>query len=202
MKRMLMTASLLAAPMVSEAVPIAERYGAVDVEYWGRLENCSSGDCSDLPDVLYGRLLIDLSLAPRDLNPDDGVGNYGRARGGFLDPGFVTTPEQSLLGRSADRVGVSDWSPANFNPDSYRVQNQAFITIDGEIVAEQRLEVGMVSFRDWGIEGDSLVQRFDVRTEDIGGDATGVFQSLIDGVSRSYSFIVDRMRVTPKVCRP
>jgi hypothetical protein len=203
MKRMLITVCLLAAPMVSGAVPISDNWGSVEVEYWGRRDTCM-GDCSHLPDVLYGRVVIDLELAPWDPNPDESLGHYGRPRGGFLDPGgFVTALEQSLIGgRSADLVTVSDWSPAHFNPEIYSVQNQEFVTLDGEIVAEQRLEFSMVAPRDWGIEGDSLAQRFDVRTEDIGGDASGIFQELINGVSRGYFFLIDRMRATPKVCQP
>jgi hypothetical protein len=199
MKHWLLAAPLLAAPIVSFGAPITGPYDVVDVEYWGTLYNCA-GDCSDLPDVLHGRLQIDLSLAPRDTRDEPLIGEYSRHATGFVAPGFVIAQGQFLRGLSADMVVVGDLNPSA--AELYRVQNHSSITVDGLLVAEQRTEVGIASLRQWGIEGDSIVQQFDVRTADVDGEGDGIVSELLNGVSRGYSFLIDRMRVTPRVCRP
>ncbi len=198
MKRLLLGASLMTAPMISSADDTSDAgpYGSVDVEYWGTLSNCSIGDCSKLPDVLHGLLQIDLLRAPRDLNPDPLFGHYQSRSNAF-----VTRPGLELQGRSADLVVVADFNP--FAAEAYSAQDHADVYEGGELVGEHALEVGLTALRDWGIEGDSIVQSFDVRTADIeGADGRGVFQQLMNGVRLGYSFVVDRLRVTPQVCRP
>lgn len=196
MKRLLLTASLLGMPMVSFAddPEPSGRVAGVDLEYWGTLENCSIGDCSGLPDVLHGLLQVDLFRAPRDLNADPLFGHY-QSR----DNAFVTRPGLELQGRSADLVVVADRNP--LAAEAYSVQDHADIYDGDELVNEQALEVGLRAPRDWGVEGDSIVQDFDVRPAEIeGAEGFGVFQQLINGVRLGYSFVVDRLRVTPRFC--
>ena len=52
------------------------------------------------------------------------------------------------------------------------------------------------------IMGESLVQSFDLRPEESGGSAGGTFESFFDGVGSGFSFVIDRIRATPRVCRP
>ena len=206
MKRLMCVASFALAPSVSLADDPEPSFDAVDVEYWGRLETCSYGDCGDLPDVLYDKLTINVSLAPPDLFPDNPLtGDYGPMRGSVLS-NFVTTPSQTLGGRPRDFVVVNTFTgaalPNHGSVETYTVSNASSIVKDGEEVAEQRVQVGLSAPRDWGIEGDGILQQFDVRTADVGGDGRGVVTQLLNGVRIGYSFIVDRFRATPRVCRP
>ena len=202
MKRILLAASLVAAPTLASAVPISESHDFVDVEYWGRLDRCD-GACSNLPNELHGSFVIDLSRAPRDLRPDEAFGHYERSQFGFVSSAFVTTPSQTLRGVSEDQVIVADHGLSRFESDTYRVRNLSSVTIDGTMVAMERLEIGLFSFQsDWGIEGDSIVQEFDVHISDIAGEGTGLIETLFNGVHSRLTFFVDRMRATPRVCRP
>jgi hypothetical protein len=53
------------------------------------------------------------------------------------------------------------------------------------------------------MDGTSLYQQFDVQGRNEGLDrAQARFDGLVDGVFTVLLFTVDRLRATPKVCRP
>jgi hypothetical protein len=116
--------------------------------------------------------------------------------------GFVTSPGiRDLGGAVYDQVLVIDRAldPSHeFTLDEYDVRDYE-IAPDFRGASQLRINVGSaVDF----IMGESLVQSFDLRPAESGGAAGGTFESFLDDVASGFSFVIDRIRATPRVCRP
>ncbi len=120
---------------------------------------------------------------------------------------FVTTRGGLVEGQSYDEVTVVDSIPGSdsFPRDYLRVQDWEWSGLPSDdSYAERRVVVGISSSVVDFIHGDGLLQPFDLRLDDAGGDtAGGIWQQLVNGVSSGFGFefALDRIRVTPKVCR-
>ena len=207
----------LAIPFGLQAALILPEPDVVDVEYWGSVSESTIEERS-IGDPVHGTMRIDLRLGLLD---DDRVsnayGDYG-VNAGFKEcprncgPGstgpsaFVTAPGiRDLGGLVFDRVQVQDAAlipPYYIPPPIDRFQLTDEETGSGGYTL---LGVSVSSDVDF-ITGDGLVQSFDLHLNQTDGSARGFFESLIfvgdNGVTKFFSFAIDRIRATPRVCRP
>ncbi len=184
----------------------------LDVEYWGTLDRSLSD--VPIPQDLHGVLRIDLSLAPPDSDPLPALGvyNWNHPGPGFVCPkrdtsGFVTDLSLPIDGASADNVFVRDAGALTSVLDDFSLTDHEDRTNDDGSVDFHYLslfvEIPMLDF----IHGDSLAQSFDVTVPPPPSDrspaATGLgfVSDVIRGITKLYSFSVDRLRVTPRVCK-
>jgi hypothetical protein len=198
---------VLAAPFLAAAEPVSTDASYVlDVEYWGTVYDVSVGDGISVGDSLHGTLRISSRLAPRDFLPSARESSYiwnepvdcrDDCPARVSSPsGFVTSAEQHLHGVSDDHVFVVD-SASTTSWDRFGVDNLEHADT-GNDFASTSVEIGAPT--DF-VSGDGLMQAFDVRAANKGGTGYGVVHELVGGVSKLFAFAVDRLRVTPKVCR-
>ena len=194
-------ALLLAMPFIASAGPITPSYDVVDLEYWGTLRpnsiNCAS--CPPIAEKQHGIMRIDLRLAPPDQLPGDpGEGNYAWWGDLTNDPngpsGFVKGDHQGLSGKSEDFVAVRPLARDPFLPQLYVQNSEA----SGQFVQQsQVLNIIGGNF----LHGEGLVQKFDIRPSEQGSEtAFGAFTQRVGSRIKLFSYTIDRLRATPKVC--
>lgn len=201
----LIAASILAMPFAAFAGPITPSYDVVDVEYWGTL-NRFIGEPP--PNQLHGVLRIDLSLAPPDNNALPSIGDFNWHNPGpcFVCPkrdtsDFVTNPLQPVRGTSADSVTVIDGGTEIPNAfDEFHVMNSELRTNPDGTVVSQQFTLSVFVPSDF-VHGDRIAQSFDVTPPPGNFYGIGSVAEFAAGVRRLYSITVDRLRVTPRVCR-
>jgi hypothetical protein len=213
MKFSLLAAGLLAIPFAAHAGLIEVPRYLVDVEYWGTVSDVTQGT-HEVGDSVHGRLRIDTSLAPSDTESQDPrVGDYiwnapcerGCPPDVDAPNGFVTTDgAPSFHGRSYDRVQVFDsaGSPVPAR-DFFAIKDDEGPALNGGSADYLVVGLGVRSPADF-ISGDGIVQTFDIRpVTDVGSAPSGGgIDSLINGVASSFGFLLDRIRVTPHLCKP
>ncbi len=191
--------------VVDPAEPaVSERPDFLDVEYWTTSGVGEEGQ-------RYGKLRIDLSLAPPDNRPDDEfLGNYTwlhQPRCSCLEDvsGFVQDLRfSSFEGRSIDNVEVIDHRTDIPYPfDYFSVSNGEWLRNADGTQDSTNLHLSLSALRGFDfIDGDSLNQRFDVRTDGVNVTGEGSFNEAFgDVVGRLFHFTIARLRVTPRICR-
>ena len=204
---------LLAIPFAAHAGLIeAPRY-LVEVEYWGTVHDVTAGT-HEIGDSVHGRLRIDTSLSPGDLESQPNLGDYiwnpPCERGCPPDVDapnrFVTTDGMpSFHGNSRDRVYVFDSAGSLVFPgDEFAVSDSEVPSLAGGSADYLHVGFNVSSPMDF-VSGDGIVQTFDIRPGDANapsGRSGGGVESFIDGVLTSFEFYIDRVRVTPLVCKP
>jgi hypothetical protein len=192
-------------PLAALAEPILQSRTILEVEYWGTLGDYYGAQ----PDAreLHNTLRIDLSLAPADNDTRSALGVYDwrnpDAASGLAPrydvSDFVSNGLQTLKGRSADYVEFGDEHDATHADafDSFIVHNnELFEHADGS-ADSVRLNLFITSQADF-VRGDALDQAFDVRPDSDHG--LGSVSEMLGGVLRSYTFAINRLRVTPRSC--
>jgi hypothetical protein len=202
---------------VPEAAPAPHSYMVIDVEYWGTVSNVQFGS-RRVGDAITGSSRIDLRFAPSDfwddsIFPNEGeyIWNFPCERNCGPEPDapsrFVTTrgAPVELGGNSFDRVFLFDTTEGSaFPADEFRVRDWELGAGTGDDYSELRVDVGASSRLVNFIRGDDLLQEFDLRPAEVGGDthAGGSWHEAVNGMTQSlFEFAIDRLRVTPKVCR-
>jgi hypothetical protein len=223
----LLAATAFSVPVVAWAGTMGETEHVVDIEYWGTsIEQAGIGipqpGWVPIEEFLHGTIRIRPSLAPPDTFPD--LPYYGAytwrdtCETGTTCPAapsrFVTTPLQKFDGAlSGDTVLIAD---SNGLPDSFDelfVKNWEATTVgDGPfgpefVEREMYLQIHGADAGDF-IRGDGLWQTFDVSFP--GGVGSGGGTETYQGTDltqpwtwpyRVFSFVVNRIKVTPRVCR-
>jgi hypothetical protein len=209
MRQIALTVSLLALSITCRAGPImAPAPDVIDVEVWGSVDRIIFDE--GLPKVQVGdsvhrRMRIDLSLTPpdRDASTDGGIYQWNVGCDFNCPPrvdapsGFVTTAGSTFDFVSEDSVQVSDHGGFEgrslFKIDDVEDDGRGF---QGNFFA---LSVTVLETMDF-IQGDGLVQSFDIRPESE-LHSRGHVTMIKDAVRNSFGFLVERIRVTPKVCK-
>ena len=175
------------------------------VEYEGIVSSIERGSSlAEVPpysigDAISGSLIVDTTLAPRDMQPGDPrIGRYFEPSPG-LD--FILGPAQSAGRAPEDFVIVYDnWEPSTGAPreDGIVINDSSFGT-DGDfnlVLGLQRPNLLGQLFSD-----DGIAQSFDVRPEP-GVNLWGHIERGFGELWRIVNFTIDRFSVTPAVCRP
>jgi len=231
MRNSLGMAALAAAALVSGeagATPlvVGDSGLVIDVEFWGRqrLRNFNPEDPTD--DIItYGdpvqgtfRIFADDAPAPgwttAFLDAPNAVA-YGRATPPVRDPppaSLVTSRWLSALPAPfvndvspfpGDHVQIADgvlFRPEGPVQDWFEVLDRS--SDDVNRTAVDTLFITVTTPRDI-IQGVGLDQEFDlVNPAENGGTSGGFFAGTVDGLERFIEFIVDRVRVSPRVCKP
>jgi hypothetical protein len=181
----------------------------LNVEYWGTVTSSYDGSgpaTHKVGDSLHGLIRVDTSLAPPDRATSAAdEGNY--IWNNFCDricpprvdapSGFVTSDLSKIRGTSDDFVSVFDlFSMSGGYADTFTLMDRE--QSPGQIL---ELQLGILAPVDF-IRGDGLIQSFDIRPADVGAKvADGRFAEFFNAFSRTFDFVVDRLRVSPKVCR-
>jgi hypothetical protein len=212
MKTMISIAAV-ALPLFAQAVPITPPHYLIDIEYWGSVSGDVVGGGHSIGDNVRGTMRIDTRLAPGDVaSIYDYWGDYQlnercnhqNCPPELTEPSeFVTSPRiPDLGGFMFDRVQVFDnktSGSANLY-DAYDVEDWES-NPGGSMF--RRLNVAVSSTTLDFIAGDGLVQSFDVvPSEHAETVANGTWEQYVDNVAEGFSFVVDRIRVTPKLCKP
>lgn len=184
-------------------VPFAAHAGKIVVEYSGVVSSVERNWLAAEPpysvgDAISGTLLIDAGLAPTDeLAPDLRIGRY---LGGTALDFILGSKHPGGIG-SADLALVhDDWQPSDGAPleDGIVIKDSA-IGIDGAsslLLGLQRpISAGQI-FSD-----DSLSQSFVVEREP-GTNLWGYLERGFGEFWQLVSFTVDRLSMTPLVCKP
>jgi hypothetical protein len=173
----------------------------LDVEYWGTIESrIPGGDHAPIHAVAR----VDGRVAPPEFGSEPGVGVYEYNEEGYpprvpAPSNFVTSNLQTLAGPSESEDRVSMVTDANHH--AFAIENREFVPHPGR--PEDYSLFGLeIDTPEKFLDGVGLIQEFDVRPAAAGGRSLGWFDQLIDGVGTSFRFVIDRIRVTPKVCRP
>jgi hypothetical protein len=203
-------AAALAASWAAHAATTTEPRIVIDLEYWGTVTQVDQGP-GRVGDPVHGTMRIDTRLAPADaaFTYPEWVGEYSvnqecerNCLPERTEPSaFVTSPGIKDLGGAVyDNVLVIDKAldPVHeWDFDEYSVRDYEIAT---NFRGASQLRIDVASAVDF-IMGESLVQSFDLQPAESGGSAGGVFESFLDGVASSFSFAIDRIRATPRVCR-
>jgi hypothetical protein len=200
---------------VLDSTPAPQSYTVIDIDFWGTISNDYGGP--RVGEAIEGSMRLDLRFAGADheyWSPNWGVYgvNYPPCERNCPEPEpdresrFVTTRGGLVEGQSYDEVTVVDSIPGSdsFPHDYLRVQDWEWSGLPSDDSdADLRVVVGISSSVVDFIHGDGLLQPFDLRLADAGGDTAGggIWQQLVNGVSSGFEFALDRIRVTPKVCR-
>jgi hypothetical protein len=209
MKLIFAICAVVALPLVAQADPPAKPR-VVDVDFWGTVLSVVEGDGQSVGDPVHGRLTIDLCRAPDDGAPGPNLGFYnwnpqcdpeGCPPGGRV-PSFVDTKGQKFRGESHDAVRFFD--------DSGPIDTHGVFISDVETATQPvngfvdrfflTLDVqGRLDF----VAGDGLPQRVDVRPDNAPGGlfGQGHWQEFFAGVKSYFTFNIDRLRMTPRVCK-
>jgi hypothetical protein len=189
-------------------VPFAASAQKLLVEYEGTVSSIERGSSlAETPpysigDQITGSLLVDMTLAPRDVFADDP--QIGRYYGDSSGIDFILGPAQSGGRAPDDFVVVYDnWEPPSTGAstaDGIIINDSSFGT-DGDfnvLLGLQRPNVLGQLFSD-----DGLMQSFDVGPED-GTTLWGYIERGFGEFWRIVNFAVERFSVTaaPGVCRP
>ncbi len=175
------------------------------VEYEGTVSSIERGSSlAEVPpysvgDAISGSLIVDLTLAPRDMLPDDPqIGRY-------YDPNprldFILGPAQSPGRAPEDFVIVyDDRAPSTgaSREDGFIINDSSFGT-DGDF--NMVLGVGRPNLLGHLLSDDGIRQSFDVRPEP-GVNLWGYVERGFGELWRIVNFTLDRFSVTPGVCRP
>jgi hypothetical protein len=187
-------------------LPLAAHAGKLVVEYTGTVSSIDRGSSSaEIPpysvgDTIEGSLIIDTALAPVDEQDDDA--QVGRYVGGSPGLDFVLGAEHPPGFRGpADFVIVhDDWSaPATGAREDGIVINDSSIGTDGDfnlLLGLQRPNALGQIFGD-----DSLSQSFVVEREP-GTTLWGFVERGFGELWNIVNFTVDRLSLTPLVCKP
>jgi hypothetical protein len=149
-------------------------------------------------DPVKGTLIIDTNLAPADgLGSDPQEGQYwSRTRG--LD--FIMGPSRPA-GASNDSITVYD----NWDPPADLPQEDGIIIVDGWMSGDDQLNtlLGLQKRNPLGqlFVSDSFVQSFDVKRESV-NNLWGYVERGMGEFRRVVNFTVDRLSMTPGMCRP
>jgi len=204
----------LAAPWAAYAAPSSEAVDVIDIEYWGTVTEAIRTPERSIGDFIYGRMRIDTRVPVSDgewflphwAGEYDVYPGCSRTcpRPSSERSGFVTSPGITDRGGGVfDRVWVidSDVDPsAGFPSDTFVVRDWEQSN-QGPPYDFDSLSIEVSSPVNF-IMGNSLVQSFDLELEESGGTATGESQSVRNGLGSLFSFVIDRIRATPRVCRP
>jgi len=186
-------------------VPSAASAQTLFVEYEGTVSSIERGSSlAEIPpysigDTIRGSLIVDLTLAPRDVHPDDPqIGRYFEPSPG-LD--FILGPAQSAGRAPEDFVIVyDDWEPSTgaSRQDGIVINDSSFGR-DGDF----NLVLGLERSNLLGhlFSDDGIAQSFDVRPEP-GVNLWGHIERGFGELWRIVNFTLDRFSVTPGVCRP
>ena len=210
-------ASLLAAAFpafayggVLEVTPAPHSYTVVDIDYWGTVTGVTAGT-RRVGDDISGSMRIDTRFAPNDFwdwIPAEGqyIWNFPCERGcpplTDAPSRFVTTrgAPVELGGRSWDEVYIFDKQEGTaVTHDSISIRDWEDGTGDSLLTVSLSARSSVVDF----LRGDGLLQDFDLRVEEAGGDtaASGRWAEAANGIVAFFDFAIDRLRATPKVCR-
>jgi hypothetical protein len=194
----------------------AESGHAVDfiltIEYWGTVDHVTRGS-ANVGDAVHGTMVVHSAFAPPDLratNPNEGDYLWNSPCDRQCPPripapsGFVTNDRSSFKGTSDDEVLVIDRDKDPGRADWFLVADRES-TVHGSGVGAysdtHSVAVQIGSTVDF-IMGEGLLQSFDLRP-----DAStiarqgGIFDQVHGVIQNSLTFVVERLRVTPKVCR-
>jgi hypothetical protein len=190
--------------------PVSKLPTFLDVEVWGTVTSNRGNDVPAIGDSIYQRLRIDPSLAPPPQTSTPTGVQYSSFRTSdccdrptYHPSGFVTTVGHALLsGDSFDELAIYDGSAY------YLHDRDAFIVGDAESIQDSSrvltnsvyTNVSVFDLTDF-IHGKSFWQSFDLRPARSPSNR-GVFDETVDRVEHAFSYMVDRIRVTPRVCRP
>jgi hypothetical protein len=189
-------------------VPFAASAQKLLVEYEGTVSSIDRGSSlAEIPpyaigDPIGGSLLVDMALAPRDIQSDDPqIGRYSDETPGV---DFILGPAQSAGRAPADFVLVyNDWEPPSTGAsrEDGIIINDSSFGMDGDfnvLLGLQRPNPLGQLFAD-----DGLMQSFDVEPE-AGMTLWGYIERGFGEFWRIVNFTVDRfsVTVTPGVCRP
>jgi hypothetical protein len=195
--------SIVAAALV--CVPFAANAGKLVVDYSGTVSSIDRAFLADTPpysvgDAISGRLIIDTAAAPADrLGSDPSIGRYyGGSRG--LD--FILGATHPPASAPSDLLLVyNDWDP----PSTGAPREDGIIINDssGNTDGEFNLLLGFRRPNSFGqvFSDDSLSQSFVVERE----PGTNLWGYIERGFGEFWSivnFSLDRLSVTPRVCRP
>ena len=213
MKRLLAVA-ILAIPGLGYAGPITQPLQVVDVEWWGTLAGVTTHGplppgLSSVRQHLHGTLRVNTTLAPPDALPDDAnLSTYswfqycqGHCPNEPSD--FVTTTLQRYDGvTSGDSIYMTDSAGRTDRWDYFGVTNsESAIMGSGGALLNVTVTTPDFDF----IHGDGILQEFDISStaaDGVGyGSASETFDYAGRFVSRAIGFVVNRLKVTPKVCR-
>lgn len=197
---------------VFEVTPKPQPYQVVDIDYWGTITEVDSGS-RRVGESITGSMRIDLRYAPPDRQSQWPEAEYTWVPRCLRNcPEEIDAPSQFVTtrgaplefgGNSYDRVLVFDESLPPLPFDQLSVEDWETPSPGGgssnlRIVLNARSSV--VDF----IRGDGLLQQFDLRPAEAGGDtaAGGTWNAFVNNVSTGFRFAIDRIRAKPKVCRP
>jgi hypothetical protein len=208
--KLILTVAALATSWAAHATTTTESGIVIDLEYWGAITQVDQGPAR-VGDPVHGTMRIDTRVAPQDaafIHPP-WVGEYSvnqecdrNCLPERKEPSrFVTSPGITDRGGAVyDNVVVIDSAldPLHeFTRDEYSVRDYEIAT---NFRGASRLQISVSSAVDF-VMGEGLVQSFDLRPAESGGAAGGTFESFLDGVGAGFSFVIDRIRATPHVCR-
>jgi hypothetical protein len=210
----LLAVTILGIPVLGYAGPITQPVQVVDVEWWGTLAGVTTHGPlpSGVPRVkeyLHGTLRIIPALAPPDIVPDDPYTsgylwfNYCQDDCTGAPSNFVTSTLQRYDGASSgDDVFMIDSAGGTNAWDYFGVTNsESAISGSGGRFLNVTVTTPDFDF----IHGDGILQEFDISStaaDGVGfGSASETFDNAGRFVSRAIGFVVDRLKVTPKVCR-
>ena len=203
--------AVLASPLGIDATPMMDGRQVLDVEFWGTVSFVDSlvDRTSRAGDPVYALMRIDLSLGWNDTDASEPGGDYGfnpeRCRG--YCPPLIDTPHTFVKTLGVPTVadgsydGVTLFNAPDF--DRFSIRDWELGPRGNDLPrTHQELTVNVVENSDF-IHGTGLLQTFDVRpAQDGRGAAYGSWNLLAGGVSKAFTFVVDRIRATPRVCRP
>jgi hypothetical protein len=209
MKRLLV-ASFAATTFSAYAGTVGPPKGVVDVEYWGSIDSISFGEGLSIGEPMRGTFRIDPSLAPKDRAPSSHEGNYiwnaqcdFDCPPHFDGPSFVTNDRQRMRGISDDHGFVIDAFPASGGQwDTFGIENVEYLQNPNQTYqAYEFFDLTVFSPSNF-IIGDDLAQRFDIRPAETGGHGFATIREFVGEVNRLFTLTIDRVRVTPRACRP
>jgi hypothetical protein len=220
MKRLILLAAAALPPAVQAenvATPASASYLVVDIEFWGTISTVGAGT-RRVGDAINGSMRIDMRFAPDDfwhdsIFPNEGeyIWNFPCERNCGPEPDapsrFVTTRAApvELGGNSYDRVFLFDTSKGTaFAKDEFGIRDWELGAGTGNEYSELRVSLSASSSVVDFIHGDDLLQDFDLRPAEAGGDtsAGGSWHEALNGMTQSlFEFTIDHLRATPKVCR-
>jgi len=202
---------------VLDVTPAPPSYTVIDIDFWGTISTVEVGT-RRVGDAITGSLRIDLRVAPSDFWDDSIWPNEGQYIHNFPCERNCAEPEPDapsrvvttrgapvdLGGNSYDEVHLVDGTEgSSFPADEFRVRDWELGAGSGDGYSELRVHVGASSRLVDFIHGDDLLQEFDLRpAETADTHAGGSWHEAVAGNSTAlFEFVIDRLRVTPKVCR-
>jgi hypothetical protein len=220
-----LAAAALAAPFVGRATVLESspkptpRQHILDIDFWGTISEVQDTPGRRVGEAFQGSFRINLGSTPENLSagnrydgtywwnhlqdegcfpncapdmdaPHDFVTTRGapRERGAFSQDRVIVSERGDGAGGGRDQIEISDMEhgpPGGTNP----------VWEGGLIVGSDTLNF---------IRGTGVRQKFDVQPASAPGHTTAVafFTEVIDGVWTRFWVEIDRVRATPRVCRP